>query len=73
MAVFIAILKALPTLISILKEVWDMINRMSRGRPEEFIYAIEQSLKEVNNAETDEAKQEAARKIALMWRGEFPK
>lgn len=72
MSTLLAILKALPNLISILNEVWEMIKRLSHNRPEEFIAAIEMTLKEVNNAETDEEKQEVARKIALLWRRNIP-
>ena len=72
MVTFIAILKALPTLINILNEVWQMLRKLSHDRPEEFIAAIEMTLKEVNNANTDEEKQEVARKIALLWRRNIP-
>ncbi len=70
MGTFIAILRALPTLITVLKEIWEFIRRASRDRPEELLAEISKSLQEVNNAKTDEERSEAARRIANLWRGQ---
>lgn len=69
MTLFLQLLNIVPVLVTLLADVWTFLNRVSHGRPEELLLEIQSSLKELNDAETEEQRKLASRRIAMLWTG----
>jgi len=66
---FIEILKSLPLLIKTVAEIWSWLVRTSHGHPEMLLMEIHAITKQINENDTAESRQDAARRLSLLWAG----
>lgn len=69
MSTLIEVLKALPILIKLASNVWDYLNRVSHGHPEQLLVELHAISEELKKAESHEERTAVARRVSNLWAG----